>query len=721
MMVPSISLALVSVFATYLSLVTSLAHEAPCTEWLESNFPNEVHTSVEGYYIFEQAEVPSRQYGDLGNFTGYEEPAYHLGLQPMDVDELQTSFSLLDGLATRRTEIQQPNQVAPFVRPEEYDKVYVLAHDFNQDPEEDRMFELAPGLLRYNVPADVARPRILVILVNWSHGSRAGLNGTFQRQAAVNTIIVGRQVGLLLDHIVVERVVPADRIHLIGEGMGAQVLHFAARWFTTRRFEELQDVIRVGRLTALDPTSAHFEGFRPLFGEWPHVSKLDATKVDVIITAGGNFNGLGSDPLNGLVGMGQSVGFKNFYVNGGQVQPYCIGVPEYEHQLYYDFCAHEMARDFFLYTLQPGAQRARLVARPGRSQADFLDEVARRVPWDKRKGSLLGMDAFAGPYNLDDDYYISVEVNDNELFDPDEEIVTDEEPKKEEDRLLKVPDVAHMPDTEEAFMESGARLAALSHKDLEFCGKFRQDPKLGQGGRIFRGQRPYPGQFPWVVCMVSYDDEYEDWVGGHCTGAILNDRWILIAAHCFPFPERVPFYVTYGTNDCLNLTLSHTFRRIVMATNRTVFIHPRFRMRDVYDVALIRLQEPIMDLPNEDQEYAGGLVNSVCFHTNQMYEREDDEVIYVPGFGTKGDEEVANVSKYRAVTISIVNSGLETCDFRYFNDFTGLGVGADMAVKVYHPDIYVWIDSTMQLYDGVLEIPEQHAEAALWRRPDFDP
>ncbi|KAI1290935.1 hypothetical protein HDE_07815 [Halotydeus destructor] len=267
---------------------------------------------------------------------------------------------------------------------------------------------------------------------------------------------------------------------------------------------------------------------------------------------------------------------------------------------------------------------------------------------------------------------------------------------------------------------------------------------------------------------------------------VVHNNWFACS-----FDEHSPFYITYGTNECLKLPGNSTFRKVVFERNTTVLIHPKYiQGQESYDVALIHLSDPIDDLPSYDEDYTGGLVNSVCFHTNQNYNKSEGDKVYVAGFGSKGlgrnddsnltwtygrvvdsgmdpiyqslflgefyrqqrtevldyykfekwhttcggdsgssylwyidtgDQEVTNVSKYRAVTVSIVNAAIESCEFRYFHDVTTLGVGADMAVKVYHPQVYEWINKTVSMREGlaIFPAPEQDPGTNNWPRPGF--
>lgn len=49
-------------------------------------------------------------------------------------------------------------------------------------------------------------------------------------------------------------------------------------------------------------------------------------------------------------------------------------------------------------------------------------------------------------------------------------------------------------------------------------------------GRIVGGSRAQKGEYPWIVQIQLYDPKADE--DHSCTGALINDRWIMTAGHC---------------------------------------------------------------------------------------------------------------------------------------------------------------------------------------------
>ena len=60
------------------------------------------------------------------------------------------------------------------------------------------------------------------------------------------------------------------------------------------------------------------------------------------------------------------------------------------------------------------------------------------------------------------------------------------------------------------------------------CGKGQEGEGNGMDGRIVGGYRP--NHRPWMIFLrITYTDA----IPGQCGGALLNDRWVISAGHCF--------------------------------------------------------------------------------------------------------------------------------------------------------------------------------------------
>ncbi|XP_061428893.1 coagulation factor VII-like isoform X3 [Lethenteron reissneri] len=142
---------------------------------------------------------------------------------------------------------------------------------------------------------------------------------------------------------------------------------------------------------------------------------------------------------------------------------------------------------------------------------------------------------------------------------------------------------------------------------VEFpCGRRqRQKEAKHRGGddlRIVNGWRCEPGECPWQVLLVSYETGK-----GLCGGALLNDEWVITAAHCIVGAKTqggLANYVIIGEYDVDVLDGSEQYlpvRRVVLhkrhvapssssssSSSSPLPPLPGPRRRD-YDVALLQL------------------------------------------------------------------------------------------------------------------------------------
>ncbi|CAF0756734.1 unnamed protein product [Rotaria sordida] len=137
-----------------------------------------------------------------------------------------------------------------------------------------------------------------VLIVDWGHGAKFPL----YTNAASNTRLVGKQIGLLLQKLHNMKGFAYEKIHCIGHSLGAHACGIASDTIDNQ----------MARISGLDPAGPLFEGKNVVV----RLDKNDAKFVDVIHTNTKIALGIG-------LGSSESSGHVDFYVNGGEHQPGC--------------------------------------------------------------------------------------------------------------------------------------------------------------------------------------------------------------------------------------------------------------------------------------------------------------------------------------------------------------------------------------------------------------
>ena len=104
--------------------------------------------------------------------------------------------------------------------------------------------------------------------------------------------------------------------------------------------------------------------------------------------------------------------------------------------------------------------------------------------------------------------------------------------------------------------------------------------------RLLNGNETGVNQYPWMAILL-YNNEF------FCGGSLINDRFVLTAAHCFEFIEQ---------NSIKNITvrlLEHdrstdTETKLIDRNVQSVLIHPKFT-DDTYnnDIVLVKFTKPV--------------------------------------------------------------------------------------------------------------------------------
>ena len=98
--------------------------------------------------------------------------------------------------------------------------------------------------------------------------------------------------------------------------------------------------------------------------------------------------------------------------------------------------------------------------------------------------------------------------------------------------------------------------------------------------RIVGGESAQPYSWPWIVSVRL------DFLEHICGGSIINEEWILTAAHCFLFPNLTKIHI--GIHQLAE-------RAPQIRTVQQVIRHPRFvpPPQHINDIALLRLETPL--------------------------------------------------------------------------------------------------------------------------------
>uniref|UniRef100_A0A3P9L0F3 Peptidase S1 domain-containing protein n=1 Tax=Oryzias latipes TaxID=8090 RepID=A0A3P9L0F3_ORYLA len=110
---------------------------------------------------------------------------------------------------------------------------------------------------------------------------------------------------------------------------------------------------------------------------------------------------------------------------------------------------------------------------------------------------------------------------------------------------------------------------------LLYCGRANLNT------RIVGGQDAPPGFWPWQVSLQKSSH--------FCGGSLINNQWVLTAAHCFPSGSAS------GVNVVLGLqTLQGSNPNSVSQTVTTVIVHPDYNSgTSDNDIALLQLSSPV--------------------------------------------------------------------------------------------------------------------------------
>ncbi|XP_054154002.1 venom peptide isomerase heavy chain-like [Oppia nitens] len=214
-------------------------------------------------------------------------------------------------------------------------------------------------------------------------------------------------------------------------------------------------------------------------------------------------------------------------------------------------------------------------------------------------------------------------------------------------------------------------LSHSSHKHypnvtLKGCGIGRQS--LMSSGKCFKwlsnttttqmdihlGRNAQPGEVPFIVYIQIGN------YGGRGTGIILNERWILTAAHAIDFPIN-DLLVYPGVLDTNNMRTDNSYRPM------QTFIHPMFKQttkthNPAFDIGLIKLGS---DLPitghRHHQLGAYRTLNGICLPRKLEINSVNELALYA-GYGYIDETTKTLVNRLQLSYTMIIRAKNNTSD-----------------------------------------------------------
>ncbi len=114
--------------------------------------------------------------------------------------------------------------------------------------------------------------------------------------------------------------------------------------------------------------------------------------------------------------------------------------------------------------------------------------------------------------------------------------------------------------------------------------------------RIVGGQEADSNEWPWMAALISASADSP--AGGQfCGGALIHPWWVVTATHCLTAETADSFEVAIGIHDLRN-DAPDSYRRVAI---QEVYLHPAYETgldpSIDGDIALLRLAEPVFDVP----------------------------------------------------------------------------------------------------------------------------
>ncbi|KAG1968473.1 serine protease 60.1 [Pimephales promelas] len=156
-----------------------------------------------------------------------------------------------------------------------------------------------------------------------------------------------------------------------------------------------------------------------------------------------------------------------------------------------------------------------------------------------------------------------------------------------------------------AFIVSLQMIGCNAQQDV--CGK------ASLNTRIVGGQNAVPGAWPWQVSLHRNGKHF-------CGGSLINNQWILTAAHCFQ-DTTLPVIVYLGRQTQEGANANEVSRAV-----SNIIKHPNYTVSNDNDITLLKLESPV----NFTQ-----FISPVCLaSSNSLFFNKTSS--WVTGWGTIG-------------------------------------------------------------------------------------
>ncbi|GIY33477.1 serine protease 41 [Caerostris darwini] len=172
-----------------------------------------------------------------------------------------------------------------------------------------------------------------------------------------------------------------------------------------------------------------------------------------------------------------------------------------------------------------------------------------------------------------------------------------------------------------------------THAPRRQCGR-----RFGRIARIVGGSDTYEGEFPWTVSIRLLTTHY-------CGGVIINEWWVLTAAHCVKRYSSRYFRVRVGEKD----VSVDGFRSEYDIHVDEIVIHPEFGQPRRYsnDLALLKLKRPMV---------FNYYTQPICLPN--PYTELDGRIATVVGWGWMNEIDKKKSERLQKVMVPILNNTL---------------------------------------------------------------